>query len=67
MDFLIPAIMLKPDQWNHICIEYRSDSSRFGLKVNKSYYEEPTLLPILNLHNKREFCVRLDTRNVVER
>lgn len=66
MDFLIPARLLKPEQWNHVCIEWNSYSPDiFGLKINKPYDAEFTKLPTLDNKNKRKFSIKLDTREII--
>jgi len=67
LDFIIPEQVLKPDKWNSISIVYQRGSNTFDLKVNKSYFDEPTRMPIRNLNNETEYNIAIDTRKVVER
>jgi hypothetical protein len=67
MDFIIPERLLKQDEWNHIQIEYINGLTHFGLKINRSYDDRPTMIPIFDLANDKEFKIKLDTRTIVEK
>lgn len=67
MKFIIPANVLKDEEWNHIQVEYTRGNTHFGLKVNKCYDAKPTMLPILELDNDKEFSMWMNTRKVVEK
>jgi hypothetical protein len=67
MDFIIPEIMLKQDERNSVMISYTADSSHFGLKINKSWDDEFTKLPIMDIDNHKEYNIKLDIRNMVEK